>query len=135
MATQISSPTSSPPQPSKRFSSRNTWTWPRSSARSLGDSRRKNKTFRLIVANHPSGKGRARRRRRRRCFSDPKITGECKHLAHGGDKLQSRIRLGNYVSIRPEEVFQMNTISISRRRFTQLLGVGAAAAVVRPAFH
>ena len=29
----------------------------------------------------------------------------------------------------------MNTISISRRRFTQLLGVGAAAAVVRPAFH
>src|SRR5439155_12967065 len=31
--------------------------------------------------------------------------------------------------------FQMNTISISRRRFAQLLGVGAAAAVVRPAFH
>ena len=29
----------------------------------------------------------------------------------------------------------MNTISISRRRFTQLLGVGAAAAVVRPPFH
>src|ERR1043166_4640699 len=29
----------------------------------------------------------------------------------------------------------MNTISFSRRRFTQLLGVGAAAAVVRPPFH
>ena len=29
----------------------------------------------------------------------------------------------------------MNTISISRRRFTQLLGVSAAAAVVRPALH
>jgi len=28
----------------------------------------------------------------------------------------------------------MNTISISRRRFAQLIGVGAAAAVVRPAF-
>src|SRR2546430_16992256 len=28
----------------------------------------------------------------------------------------------------------MNTISISRRRFAQLLGAGAAAAVVRPAF-
>src|SRR6202049_2594025 len=28
----------------------------------------------------------------------------------------------------------MNTISISRRRFAQLLGVGAAAAVVKPAF-
>jgi histidinol-phosphate aminotransferase len=29
----------------------------------------------------------------------------------------------------------MNTISISRRRFTELLGVGAAAAVLRPTFH
>src|SRR5437016_12498870 len=28
----------------------------------------------------------------------------------------------------------MNTISISRRRFAQLLGAGAAAVVVRPAF-
>src|SRR5437773_1996950 len=28
----------------------------------------------------------------------------------------------------------MNTISISRRRFAQLVGAGAAAAVVRPAF-
>src|ERR1700681_3031905 len=28
----------------------------------------------------------------------------------------------------------MNTISISRRRFAQLLGIGAAAAVVKPAF-
>jgi histidinol-phosphate aminotransferase len=29
----------------------------------------------------------------------------------------------------------MNTISISRRRFTELLGIGAAAAVLRPTFH
>src|SRR5207245_3106878 len=28
----------------------------------------------------------------------------------------------------------MNTISISRRRFAQLLGAGAATAVIRPAF-
>jgi histidinol-phosphate aminotransferase len=33
----------------------------------------------------------------------------------------------------PLEVLDMNTISISRRKFAQLLGAGAAAAVVRPA--
>ncbi|PYL37395.1 MAG: histidinol-phosphate transaminase [Verrucomicrobia bacterium] len=32
------------------------------------------------------------------------------------------------------EVFDMNTMPISRRRFTQLLGAGAACAIVKPAF-
>src|SRR5207248_6576709 len=31
------------------------------------------------------------------------------------------------------EVFDMNTMSISRRKFAQLLGAGAAVAIVRPA--
>src|SRR5438132_3354270 len=33
--------------------------------------------------------------------------------------------------INPKELF-MNTLSISRRKFAQLLGAGAAAAIVRP---
>ena len=36
------------------------------------------------------------------------------------------------MALRRIQKIQMNTISISRRRFAQLLGVGAAAAVVRP---
>jgi histidinol-phosphate aminotransferase len=47
--------------------------------------------------------------------------------------IRSRIRLRINVTIGVEEV-SMNTMSISRRKFAQLLGAGAAVAIVKPAF-
>jgi histidinol-phosphate aminotransferase len=47
--------------------------------------------------------------------------------------IRSRIRVRINVTIGVEEV-PMNTMSISRRKFAQLLGAGAAVAIVKPAF-
>jgi len=47
--------------------------------------------------------------------------------------IRSRIRVRINVTIGIEEV-PMNTMSISRRKFAQLLGAGAAVAIVKPAF-
>src|SRR4029077_5028811 len=46
--------------------------------------------------------------------------------------IRSRIRVRINVTICIEEV-PMNTMSISRRKFAQLLGAGAAVAIVKPA--
>src|ERR1700730_11207139 len=47
--------------------------------------------------------------------------------------IRSRIRMRINVTIGVEEV-SMNTMSISRRKFAQLLGAGAAVAIIKPAF-
>jgi histidinol-phosphate aminotransferase len=47
--------------------------------------------------------------------------------------IRSRIRVRINVTIGVEEI-PMNTMSISRRKFAQLLGAGAAVAIVKPAF-
>src|SRR3984893_2058052 len=47
--------------------------------------------------------------------------------------IRSRIRVRINVTMCIEEV-PMNTMSISRRKFAQLLGAGAAVAIVKPAF-
>jgi histidinol-phosphate aminotransferase len=47
--------------------------------------------------------------------------------------IRSRIRVRINVTIGIQEV-PMNTMSISRRKFAQLLGAGAAVAIVKPAF-